>query len=176
MATFESYPDAYVGWSTFENSDTGVNDYLVEEVAPIRYADGKNIFEEFINNFTFSSNVTSRDVSAVVRDAQIRLHEYKDSGGSILYVITSTDSTTNDTVTETEMADKLLANNIKLMVAESGLGAQGLGRFSVLSQGSYYFATKWDTTAFFTPIKDQINGAYQNGLKNERRVVRCSFQ
>lgn len=172
FSTLEAYPEIYVAWSTFENVDSEVGHYLIEEVAPIRLADGQNIFDQLINNFTFSSNVFTRDVSAVVRDAELRLRKYKDTGGSILYVITSTEAITSDTVTEIELAEKFLVHNIKLMAAESGPGAQGLSRFSILSQGSYRFGLKWGSTAFFTPLKNEIDSLCKNGLKNERRTVR----
>ena len=171
FAALENYPDIYVAWSTFEDIDYEAGFYLNEEMEPTQFKDAKILLNELTNNLTFSSNITSRDVSAVVRDAEMRLNQYKNTGGSILYIITSTEATTNDTVTETLMAEKLLVNNIKMLVAESGPGSQSLTRFSVLSQGSYYYKERWETTAFFTPIKQEIENLCQTGLKNERRVV-----
>lgn len=131
------------------------------------------MFQLQIDNFTFSENVLSRDVSAVLRDAvEPRLSQYKDTGGSILYIITSTESTTKDTVLETDLAEKVLLNNIKLIMAESGPGNQALSRFSILSEGSYYYKISWGTTAFFTPINAEINYLCANGIKSQlRRTV-----
>lgn len=171
-----SYPEVLVAWSTFENIDSGPEDsYLKEELPPRRIHDGYDALTQKVNNFVVSSNVQSRDVSAVIRDAESRLRQYKDIGGSILYVVTSTGSVTNDTVIETEMAERLMRNNIKLMVAETGYDtSKALARFAVLSQGGYYFKPTWDTT-FFTPINAEIDNNCKTGLKTERRIVGYSF-
>jgi riboflavin biosynthesis pyrimidine reductase len=171
----EEVPDTLVAWSTFENVDfSGIEDsYLIEELPPTRIQDGKEALDQKTFAFDYSDNVVTRDVSAVIRDAELRLSKYKDVGGSILYIITSNESETNDTVTETNMAEKLLLNNIKLVVAESGENlVKDLFRFSVLSQGSHYFTPFWESTAFFTPINTEILNDCQNGLKTERRMVR----
>lgn len=145
---------------------------MKEEVPPTRYADAAQIFEMQVDNFTFSSGVLSRDVSAAVRDAELRLSNHKNVGGSILYVITSTESVTKDTIMEPDLAEKFLQNNVKMMVGESGPGAQVLSRFSVLSQGGYYYRESWGTTAFFTQINEEIDNLIGSGLKTERRIVR----
>ncbi|XP_046643221.1 calcium-activated chloride channel regulator 1-like isoform X2 [Daphnia pulicaria] len=170
----EEVPDTLVAWSTFENVDFSdiEGSYLIEELPPTRIQDGKQDLDEKINDFDYSDNVVTRDVSAVIRDAELRLSKYKDVGGSILYIITSNESETNDTVTETNMAEKLLLNNIKLVVVESGENlVKDLFRFSVLSQGSHYFTPFWESTAFFTPINTEILNDCQNGLKTERRMI-----
>lgn len=173
FTSLSSYPDVLVAWSSFESIDSGVGTYLKEEIAPIRIEDGKNVLDEKINNFVFSADILTRDVSAAIRDAESRLRQYKDVGGSILYIITSTESVTSDTVIETEMAERLLRNNIKLEVAESGpdVVTKALSRFSTLSQGSYYFQTSWGTFGFFTPIINEIDSFCRYGLKSERRTV-----
>lgn len=149
--------------------------YLKEEVPPTRFEEGEVLLLNKVEKFNYSSVVT-RDVSAVIRDAERRLRIYKDIGGSILYIITSTGSVTNNTVIETDMAERLLLNNIKLVVAESGpidLG-KALYRFSVLSQGSYYFQEKWESNSTFPPIDKEIEVlCCRAGLKNERRTVSC---
>ena len=171
-----NHPDIYVAWSTFENTDSGDGIYLKEEIAPIRFEDGKEMLYSQLNNLTFSENVVSRDVSAVLRDAEPRLRQYKDTGASILYIITSTESATKDTVLETDLAEKCLLNNIKLVVAESGPGNQALSRFSIMSEGSYYYKISWGTTAFFTPINKEIDYLCANGIKSQRRTVCVLFQ
>jgi hypothetical protein len=160
-----------VAWSTFENVDSGLEDsYLTEEIPPTRIEDGVSDFTEKVNSFIYSVSVSTRDVSAVIRDAELRLRKYKDVGGSILYVVTSNESETNDTVTETNMAEKLLLNNIKLIAAESGPNfMKDLFRVSVLSQGSHYFTPQWDNT--FTAINTEILNDCQNSLKIKRRMV-----
>lgn len=164
-----------MAWSTFENIDSGaVDSYLKEEIPPTRLdQESQLLFAEKVNKFNYT-NIVTRDVSAAVRDAERRLRKYKDIGVSILYITTSTKSVTKDTVIETDMAEKLLLNNIKLVVAESGPGTKALSRFSVVCQGSYYFAEYWGSTAFFTPINQEIESLCRKGLKNERRIV--SFQ
>jgi hypothetical protein len=68
---------------------------------------------------------------------------------------------------------KFSSGNIKLVVAESGENlVKGLFRFSVLSQGSHYFTSFWQSSAFFTPINTEILNDCENGLKTERRMVR----
>lgn len=159
-----------MAWSTFENVDSGVDSYLKEEIPPAPFGEIQVLLLDKVNNYNYTSVVT-RDVSAAIRDADRRLRKYKDIGGSILYIITSTKSVTNDTVIETDLAEKLLLNNIKLVVAESGPGTKALSRFSVLSEGSYYFAENWGSTAFFTPINKEIEALCRAGLKNKRRTV-----
>lgn len=174
MLTFlGSYPDLYVGWSTFEGVDTEDVPYLEEEIPPTPFAQVEVELGNLVNNFIYNSEVLTRDVSAAIRDAEARLRQYKDVGGSILYLITSTGATTNDTVIETDMAERLLVNNIKLIVAESGPVAlkQSLSRFSVLSQGSYYFRENWETTSFFVPIDQEIEALCRSGLPHLRRTV-----
>ncbi len=166
-------PNILVAWSSFENVDSGAEIYLKEEIAPIKIGEGKEALDAKANNFVYSPNVLTRDVSAAIRDAEFRLRQYKDVGGSILYIITSTESVTNDTVTETEMAETLLLNKIKLEVAESGpdILTKALSRFSILSQGSYYFQQNWTTAGFFNQISREIDALCRSGLKNERRTV-----
>lgn len=166
-------PDTLVAWSTFENVDfSGIEGYLIEELPPTRIVEGKEALDEKTFSFKYSENVFTRDVSAVIRDAELRLRKYKDVGGSILYIVTSNESETNDTVTETNMAEKLLLNNIKLVVAESGESlAKNLFRFSVLSQGSHSFTSFWGSSTFFTQINTEIENDCKNGLKTERRMV-----
>lgn len=168
-----SYPYLNVAWSTFENIDSGENVYLNEEVPPSRYEDIEVLLGNKVNDFVYSASVESRDVSAVIRDAELRLRKYNNIGGSILYIITSTGSVTNDTVVETDMAERLLLSNIKLIVAESGpiLLGKALSRFSILCQGSYYFKENWETTSFFLPIDNEIDTLCRSGLKDERRTV-----
>lgn len=162
-----------MAWSTFEGIDSSEDFYLNEEIPPTPFAEAEATLANKVNNFVYNPNVIIRDVSAVIRDAESRLRQYRDVGGSILYVITSTGSTTNDTVIETDMAERLLVNNIKLVVAESGPAVLGksLSRFAVLSQGSYYFRENWETTAFFTPIDQEIETLCRNGLVQLRRTV-----
>lgn len=162
-----------MAWSTFENVDYDGATYLMEEIAPKRIGDSIAEFNSKADSFVYSPDVLTRDVSAVIRDAELRLRQYKDIGGSILYIITSTESVTNDTVTETEMSERLLLNNIKLVVAESGPNVltKALSRFYILSQGSYYFRESWGTTGFFLQINREIDALTRNGLKTERRTV-----
>jgi hypothetical protein len=68
------------------------------------------------------------------------------------------------------LAEKLLLNNIKLVVAESGPNLRkDLFRISVLSKGSHYFTPAWDNT--FTSISREIVKDCENGLTTERRTV-----
>jgi hypothetical protein len=167
----DTVPDTLVAWSTFENVDSGSEDsYLKEELPAKRIEDGKRDLDAKVNSFAYSESVLVRDVSAVIRDAESRLRKYKDVGGSILYVVTSNESETNDTVTEMNLAEKLLLNNIKLVVAESGPNLRkDLFRISVLSKGSHYFTPAWDNT--FTSISREIVKDCENGLTTERRTV-----
>lgn len=167
----DTVPDTLVAWSTFENVDSGFEgSYLKEELPATRIEDGKDDLDAKVNSFKYSESVLVRDVSAVIRDAELRLRKYKDVGGSILYVVTSNESETNDTVTEMNLAEKLLLNNIKLVVTESGPNLRkDLFRISVLSKGSHYFTPAWDST--FTSISREIVKDCENGLKTERRTV-----
>ncbi|XP_057379893.1 calcium-activated chloride channel regulator 1-like isoform X2 [Daphnia carinata] len=170
--TVSIYPETLAAYSTFENIDSGPEgSYLKEELPPRRIGDEYDNLISKIDNFVVSQTVLSRDVSAVIRDGEARLRQYKDTGGSILYLVTSTDSVTNDTVIETDLAERLMQNNIKLIVVETGLGTgKSLPRFSVLSQGSYYFIPTWDTP-FFTPINNEVDAICRNGLKTQRRII-----
>lgn len=161
-----------MAYSTFENIDFGPEgSYLKEEYPPKRIADGYDDLGTIVDNFVVSQDVLSRDVSAVIRDGEARLRQYKDTGGSILYLVTSTDSVTNDTVIETDLAERLMQNNIKLVVAETGLSdGKSLSRFSVLSQGGYYFKRTWDSS-YFTPVNNEVDNIFKNGLKTQRRIV-----
>ncbi|KZS03432.1 putative Calcium-activated chloride channel regulator 1/sw [Daphnia magna] len=126
-----SYPETLVAYSTFENIDFGPEgSYLKEEYPPKRIADGYDDLGTIVDNFVVSQDVLSRDVSAVIRDGEARLRQYKDTGGSILYLVTSTDSVTNDTVIETDLAERLMQNNIKLVVAETGLTMSQVVKYS----------------------------------------------
>lgn len=170
---FSNYPETYMALSYFENYDFEAKNYLKLMAAPARIVDGRDNLDLLINNFVYSTSVSTRDVSAVIREAEQELSKYKDVGGSILYILTSTGSSTNDTVVETEIAERLLANNIKLIVGESGplaLG-QSLSRFTTLSQGSYYFRENWQNTGYFTPINNEINSLCGSGLTTQRRIV-----
>ena len=166
-------PDVLVAWSTFENVDSGVDNYLMEEIPLKPVGDNLLEFQNKADAFVPSTAVLTRDVSAAIRDAELRLSQFKDVGGSILYIITSTVSVTNDTVVETELAERLLLNNIKLVVAESGPDAttKALSRFSMLSQGSYYYQDSWRTTGFFLQINREIDASTRNGLRTQRRLV-----
>ena len=166
-------PDVLVAWSTFENVDSGVDNYLMEEIPLKPVGDNLLEFQNKADAFVPSTAVLTRDVSAAIRDAELRLSQFKDVGGSILYIITSTVSVTNDTVVETELAERLLLNNIKLVVAESGPDAttKALSRFSMLSQGSYYYQDSWRTTGFFLQINREIDALTRNGLSRQRRLV-----
>uniref|UniRef100_A0A0P5UIX1 Calcium-activated chloride channel regulator 1 n=1 Tax=Daphnia magna TaxID=35525 RepID=A0A0P5UIX1_9CRUS len=167
-----SYPETLVAYSTFENIDFGPEgSYLKEEYPPKRIADGYDDLGTIVDNFVVSQDVLSRDVSAVIRDGEARLRQYKDTGGSILYLVTSTDSVTNDTVIETDLAERLMQNNIKLVVAETGLSdGKSLSRFSVLSQGGYYFKPTWDSS-YFTPVNNEVDNIFKNGLITQRRII-----
>lgn len=123
-----------------------------------------------INSFTFNPNVVTRDVSAVIRDAEPILKPYKDMGGSILYILTSAGSITNDTIIETDVAERLELNNIKVIIGETGPGQKALSRFSVVSQSSYYFRNDWDA-GYFTTINNEILSLCETGLLNQRRTV-----
>lgn len=166
--------DVYVAWSTFQDVDTGLGNYLKVEVPPSRFEDVRNDLTDLNTNFEFSSTIESRDVSAVIRDAFSTLQKYKDVGGSILYIVTSTDSMTKDTVLETDMAEIFLLNNIKLAVVESGPGNQALERFSILSEAMYSFQTLWETSTVFDNTNEAIMSWLSDGLKNERRMVSLS--
>ena len=165
--------DVLVAWSTFENVDSGVDNYLMEEIPLKPVGDNLLEFQNKADAFVPSTAVLTRDVSATIRDAELRLSQFKDVGGSILYIITSTVSVTNDTVVETELAERLLLNNIKLVVAESGPDAttKALSRFAMLSQGSYYYQDSWRTTGFFLQINREIDALTRNGLRTQRRMV-----
>ncbi|KAI9558300.1 hypothetical protein GHT06_015053 [Daphnia sinensis] len=166
------YPETLVAYSTFENIDFGPEgSYLKEEFPPRRIGDVYGELNAAIDNFVVSVNVPTRDVSAVIRDGELRLRQFKDTGGSILYLVTSTNSVTNDTVIETNLAERLMQNNIKLIVAETGLdNGKSLSRFSVLSQGGYYFIPTWDTY-YFTPINNELFSICGSGLKTQRRII-----
>ena len=91
-------------------------------------------------------------------------------------MITSTGSTGSDQVLEADLSQKLVANNIKLIAAETGNnGELALNRFSILSQGSYYPGIEWGTTAFFTPINAEIVALASNIFKLDLRTVRNSL-
>ncbi|XP_032784296.2 calcium-activated chloride channel regulator 1 [Daphnia magna] len=168
----ESYPETLVAYSTFENIDFGPEGSYLKEKYPLkRIADGYYDLIAIVDNLVVSQDVLSRDVSAVIRDGEARLRQYKDTGGSILYLVTSTDSVTNDTVIETDLAERLMQNNIKLVVAETGLSdGKSLSRFSVLSQGGYYFKPTWDSS-YFTPVNNEVDNIFKNGLKTQRRII-----
>lgn len=166
--------DVRVAWSTFEGVDSGIGTYLKEAIPPRPYSEISDELSGAIDQLAFSTGVVSRDVSAVIRDAEQRLRQYKNVGGSILYIISATESGTNDTVTETDMAESFLRNNIKLEAAESGpngVNKKALNRLSVLAQGEYYYSESWGSTFFFKPITDDIISLCGNGLTVERRMV-----
>lgn len=165
-----SYPDVYVGMAYFENIDFEGKNYLKEKSPPRRIEEAKSDLATLINSFVYNSNVLTRDVSAVIRDAEPILKPYKDTGGSILYILTSTDSVTNDTIIETDVAERLALNNIKIIIGESGPGQKALSRFSVVSQSSYYFIANW-TSTYFTNINNEIISLCATGLLNQRRTV-----
>ena len=87
-------------------------------------------------------------------------------------MITSTASSGSDETLEAELAQKLVSSNVKLIAAETGIGDQILERFSLLSQGSYYYGLEWGTAAFFTNINAEIVDLASSILTLDRRTVR----
>ena len=162
--------------SSFQGDDSGPDSYLKTLVAPARLADAQTTLTTAINALNFDANEFNRNVPAALRDASANLFQYKDVGGAIIYMITSTGSTGSDQVLEADLSQKLVANNIKLIAAETGNnGELALNRFSILSQGSYYPGIEWGTTAFFTPINTEIVALASNIFKLDRRTVRNSL-
>lgn len=168
-------PDLYVGLSSFQGIDQlgTTGSYLKTLVAPIRLADGQSTLNTAINSqLSFNTSEFNRNVPAVLRDVFALLAQYRDVGGSIAYLITSTGSSGNDLLLETDLAEKFMFYNIKLIVAESGsTGVQALDRFTLLSEGSYYTATEWGSTSFFTPINNEIASYTKSILSLQRRTV-----
>ena len=144
-------------------------------VVPVRLADGQSTLNTAINNLAFDGNEFNRNVPAVLRDVLASLSQYRNVGGSIVYLITSTGSSGNDLLFETDLAEKLIFYNIKIIVAETGsTGVQVLNRFSSLSEGSYYPGTEWESTGFFTPISNEISTLTQSILTLQRRTVKMA--
>ena len=169
-------PDLYVGLSSFQGigQQGTTGSYLKTLVAPIRLADGQSTLNAAINSqLSFDTNEVNRNVPAVLRDALALLSQYRDVGGSIVYLITSTASSGNDLLLETDLAEKFMFFNIKLVVAETGNnGVQALDRFTLLSEGSYYTGSEWGSTAFFTPINNEIVSLTKSILSLQRLTVR----
>lgn len=144
-------------------------------VVPVRLADGQSTLNTAINNLAFDGNEFNRNVPAVLRDVLASLSQYRNVGGSIVYLITSTGSSGNDLLFETDLAEKLIFYNIKIIVAETGsTGVQVLNRFSSLSEGSYYPGTEWGSTGYFTPISNEISTLTQSILTLQRRTVKMA--
>lgn len=170
--------DTYIGLYTFQGPDeAGPGQYLKEVVAPVPLGAGRTQLDDAINALVQSSNVFTRSTPAALRDGISRLAKYKDVGGSIMYIITSTVSDGSETLFETDVAQMLLRNNIKLVVGESGNvanGGQSLARVSVLAQGYYLFRPKFDASTFFTPLATEVLLLTEEILSLTRRTVIAS--
>ena len=166
--------NVYVGLYAFEGPDLGLEQYLKERVAaaPITTAQSTALTSS-INAITFSTDVRSRSTPAALRDSISRLAKFKDLGGSIIYLVTSTVSDGSESLIETDIAEHLHQNNIKIVVGESGPDSQSLNRVAQLSEGFYTFALDWGGTAFFTPMTNEVTGIISNpnALQLNRRTV-----
>ena len=170
--------NTYVGLYTFEGPDiNGDGNYLQELVAPDKLTkDHQNILNAAISSLNYS-NYETRNTPAVLRDGISLLARYKNVGGSIMYISTSTSSSGSDTLIEPKLAQMLTDNNIKVVIAESGTtgngGGQSLNRLSTLGQGYYRYALEWGSYQFFNPFNNYILGLITNEILelNKRTVT-----
>ena len=167
--------DTYIGLYTFEGPDSSAGTYLKERITPAPFtSDQLRTLNNFINSLAFSATVSSRSTPVVLRDGISRLAKFKDLGGSIIYLVTSTVSDGSEILIETDIAEQLHQNNIKIVVGESGPGSQSLSRVAQLSEGFYTYAPDWGGTSFFSPMSNEVYRLANstNGLHLNRRTVR----
>ena len=110
-------------------------------------------------------------MGAAIRDAITKLEPYKDQGGSILYLVTASQSQSSEL--ELDIVENLIKNNIQLVAVEAGGGTHNaLQRFSLLSHGEYFPTESYGSSSFFTPANRLVASlASQDPLIIDRQIV-----
>jgi hypothetical protein len=166
---FESSDPIKVAVSSFEGSDSGPGAYLIEKLPPSDISDGEIVTE--IGKLQTNANELNRNVGAAIRDAIIKLEPYKDQGGSILYLVTASQSQSSEL--ELDVVENLIKNNIQLVAVEAGGGTHNaLQRFSLLSHGEYFPTDSYGSASFFTPANRLVARLSQKDpLIIDRQIV-----
>ena len=166
---FEPTDSIKMAVSSFEGSDSGPGTYLTEKLPPSAISD--NAISTEISNLPTNENELNRNVGAAIRDAITKLEPYKDQGGSILYLVTASQSQSSEL--ELDIVENLIKNNIQLVAVEAGGGTHNaLQRFSLLSHGEYFPTESYGSSSFFLPANRLVASlASQDPLIIDRQIV-----
>ena len=166
---FEPTDPIKMAVSSFEGSDSGPGTYLIEKFPPSDLSDSEIGTE--IGKLQTNENELNRNVGAAIRDAITKLEPYKDQGGSILYLVTASQSQSSEL--ELDIVENLIKNNIQLVAVEAGGGTHNaLQRFSLLSHGEYFPTESDGSSSFFTPANRLVASlASQDPLIIDRQIV-----
>ena len=167
--------DASMAVSTFTGPDKGQGQYLEELCPLLNVVSNKTELDNCLAKLNVATADTARDSGAAIRDAALDLFNYKDAGGSILYLVTAF-MNQGSTVKELDMVELLLANNIQLIAVELVIDSQetrqNMRRIASVTDG-YSFSSL--TTTNWTPANslagDQLVQSSKSPVVSEKKTV-----
>lgn len=166
--------DTYVGVATYNGSDTGVGRYLTELCQPFKVEANRAGIKEALQNIVEIANRS--DTGAAIRDAASKLSRYKNTGGSVLFLATS--SMIKSSTFELDVIELLLENNILLIVLERHRTeenvpvAKSLERVTRLTDGIYRYApSDLDWLQINSYAVNQLVSLSRSPLQFNRRTV-----
>ena len=160
--------------STFSGPDKEDEQYLKEFCPPLNVVEDNVELLRILTTVT-STNDTVRDPGAAIRDAAQLLSQYKNAGGSILYMMTRY-SPGGTIVQELNMTEALLDNNIQLIVLEQDDTApnqlSNLNRIIQLTDGFHFpYFSGDDLNIINEDSANQVGVSSQAAIQSLRHVV-----